>query len=378
MRAYARTDKRPVTEWWRTVDQVMVLSIAGLAIFGMFVSVATSSATEIRGGPEAVYFFGRHILYTLAALAALIFLSMRSVREIRSLATILYVGALFALVLTLVIGPEINGAQRWLRLGPFSIQPSEFLKPAFVVLVAWSLSEGNRIPGFPGRLLSLLLLGAPMFLFLLQPDVGQTALMTAVWGALLFAAGLPWGWTIGLGIMAAMMLGTAYMIFPHVANRIDMFVMGSETGRTQVDYALEALRNGGLTGVGPGEGTVKSSVPDAHTDFAFAVMGEELGLWTCMAVALLFLAIVARGLMRTMNEQDHFVQLASAGLFLLFGMQAFINMAVNLGILPATGMTLPFISYGGSSLVATGVTLGFALALTRRRAGSRRRAYGGF
>ncbi len=377
MRAPARIDKRPITEWWRTVDQVLVFGVVGLAIFGVFVSVATSSATEIRGGQDAFYYYGRHILYTVAALGCLIGLSMRSVREVQRLATVLYVGALIAVLLTILIGPEVNGAQRWLRLGPLSVQPSEFLKPAFVIMAAWALSEGNRLPGFPGHALALLLLAAPMFLFLLQPDVGQTILLTAVWGALLFVAGLPWGWTIGLGVMAAMMLATAYMVFPHVANRIDMFVLGSETGRTQVDYALEALRNGGLRGVGPGEGTVKGFVPDAHTDFAFAVMGEELGLWVCMAVALLFLSIVARGLMRALSECDHFVQLASAGLFLLFGMQAFINMGVNLGLLPATGMTLPFISYGGSSLVATGVTLGFALALTRRRAGSMRRgAYG--
>jgi cell division protein FtsW len=374
MRAFARADRRPVTEWWRTIDQTSVFVIIGLAVFGMFVSVATTSATEIRGGPEAVYFYGRHILYTVLALSVLLLLSMRSVRETRNLAIALYVGSLFALVLTLVIGPEINGAQRWLRFGPFSVQPSEFLKPAFVVLVAWCLSEGNRIPGFPGRSLSLLLLGAPMFLFVLQPDIGQTLLMTAVWGALLFAAGLPWGWTIALGVIAALMLASAYVLFPHVANRIDMFVLGTEGGRTQVEFALEAMRNGGFIGVGPGEGTVKASVPDAHTDFAFAVMGEELGLWACMAVAVLFLAIVARGLMRALSSQDHFVQLATAGLFLLFGLQAFINMGVNLAILPATGMTLPFISYGGSSLVATGVTLGFALALGRRRAG---RTYGG-
>ncbi len=373
MRALIRTDKRPVTEWWRTVDQVLVFGVIGLGIFGVFVSVATGSATEFRGGQEAAYYYGRHIIYTMIALGTLIALSMRSVREIQQLATILYVGALAAVLLTLLVGPEVNGAQRWLRLGPLSVQPSEFLKPAFVVITAWALSEGNRLPGFPGRTLALMLLIAPMFLFLMQPDVGQTILMTAVWGALLFAAGLPWGWTIGLGVAAGMALATAYFVFPHVANRIDMFVLGSDAGRTQVDFALDALRNGGLMGVGPGEGTVKGSVPDAHTDFAFAVMGEELGLWTCLAVALLFLGIIARGLVRTFSERDHFVQLAAAGLFLLFGMQAFINMGVNLGLLPATGMTLPFISYGGSSLMATGVTLGFALALTRKRAGFTRR-----
>lgn len=369
MRSFVRTDKRPIAEWWRTVDRTLVFGVAFLAVFGIFVSVQTGSAAEIRVGQDAAYYYGRHILYTAMALGLLIFLSMRTVREVRQLAILLYVGALGALLLTLLIGPEVNGAQRWLRLGPLSVQPSEFLKPAFVVLTAWALSEGNRLPGFPGRTLALGLLIAPMFLFLLQPDVGQTILLTAVWGALLFAAGLPWAWTIGLGFAAGVLLTMAYFVFPHVAHRIDMFVLGSESGRSQVDFALEALRNGGLFGTGPGEGTVKNSVPDAHTDFAFAVMGEEMGLWTCMAVALLFLAIISRGLLRTFAERDHFVQLAAAGLFLLFGMQAFINMGVNLQMLPATGMTLPFISYGGSSLVATGVTLGFALALTRKRAG---------
>ena len=373
MRGFIRTDKRPVAEWWRTVDRTLVFGVAFLAVFGIFVSVQTGSAAEIRVGQDAAYYYGRHVLYTALALGLLIFLSMRTVLEVRQLATVLYLGALVAVLLTLVIGPEINGAQRWLRLGPLSIQPSELLKPAFVVLTAWALSEGNRLPGFPGRSLALLLLIAPMFLFLMQPDVGQTILMTAVWGALLFAAGLPWGWTIGLGVAAGMALATAYFVFPHVANRIDMFVLGSDGGRSQVDFALDALRHGGFRGTGPGEGTVKSSVPDAHTDFAFAVMGEEMGLWTCMFVAFMFLAIITRGLMRTFSERDHFVQLAAAGLFLLFGMQAFINMGVNLQMLPATGMTLPFISFGGSSLLATGVTLGFALALTRKRAGHTRR-----
>jgi len=371
--SFARTDRSPITEWWRTVDHVTVFGIVGLAIFGAFVSVATSSATEGREGTVAIYYFGRHIVYTLAALGVLLLLSMRTVREVRNLAIGLYVVSAIALIFTLLIGPEINGAQRWLRVGPLSLQASEFLKPAFVVLVAWTLSEGNRLPGFPGRILSLILLGAPMFLFLLQPDIGQTVLITAVWGALLFAAGLPWGWTIGLAFMAGLMLATAYTVFPHVAQRIDQYVLGTEGGQTQVDYALEALRNGGFFGVGPGEGTVKTLVPDAHTDFAFAVMGEELGLWTCMVVAIIFLGIVIRGLMRSLGSEDHFVQLATAGLFLLFGMQAFINMSVNLGLVPATGMTLPFISYGGSSLVATGIMLGFALALGRRRAG---RTYG--
>ncbi len=372
MSRFSRTDRSAMVEWWRTIDQPTLVCILGLAIFGVFVSVATGSASEARGVGMAAQYFVRHAIFTGGAIAAILFLSMRSVREVRTLATILYVGALAALALTLVIGPEINGATRWLRFGPLSVQPSEFLKPAFVVLVAWTLSEGNRVPGFPGYSLALFILLAPLFLLLLQPDVGQSVLITAVWGALLFAAGLPLVWTIGLAVGAGVALGAAYVVFPHVTERINTYLMGSESGLTQVDFALRAMRNGGLFGTGPGEGTVKAFVPDAHTDFAFAVMGEELGLWTCIAVAIIFLVIVTRGILRAMSERDHFVQLAAAGLFLLVGMQAFINMGVNVGLLPAKGMTLPFISYGGSSLLATGITLGFALALTRHRAGSRR------
>lgn len=372
MSRFSRTDRSAMAEWWRTIDQPTLFCILGIAIFGVFVSVATGSASEARGVGMAAQYFVRHAVFTGAAIAVLLFLSMRSVREIRTLATILYIGALGALALTLLIGPEINGATRWLRFGPLSMQPSEFLKPGFVVLVAWTLSQGNRVPGFPGYSLALFILLTPLFLLLLQPDIGQSVLITAVWGALLFAAGLPLVWTIGLAVAAGVALGAAYVVFPHVTDRINTYLMGSESGLTQVDFALRAMRNGGLFGTGPGEGTVKAFVPDAHTDFAFAVMGEELGLWTCIAVAVIFLVIVARGILRSMGERDHFVQLAAAGLFLLVGMQAFINMGVNVGLLPAKGMTLPFISYGGSSLIATGITLGFALALTRRRAGARR------
>lgn len=381
MSRFSRTDRSALTEWWRTIDQPTLICILGLAVFGVFVSVATGSASEARGVGIAAQYFVRHAIFTAIAIGTMIFLSMRSVREVKTLALFLYVGALIALALTLVIGPEINGATRWLRFGPMSVQPSEFLKPAFVVLVAWMLSSGNRQPGFPGYSLALFLLFAPLFLLLLQPDVGQSILLTAVWGALLFAAGLPLAWTIGLAVTAGVSLGAAYVVFPHVTARINTYIMGSDTGLTQVDFALRAMRNGGFFGTGPGEGTVKAHVPDAHTDFAFAVMGEELGLWTCIAVALIFLVIVARGIMRAMGERDHLVQLAASGLFLLVGMQAFINMGVNVGLLPAKGMTLPFISYGGSSLVATGIAFGFALALTRRRAGSRRMqgvAYAGY
>ncbi len=371
MSRFSRTDRSAMVEWWRTIDQPTLICILGLAIFGVFVSVATGSASEARGLGVAAQYFVRHAIFTGFAIAALLLVSMRSVREVRTLGIILFVGALGAMALTLLIGPEVNGATRWLRFGPLSVQPAEFLKPAFVVLVAWTLSQGNRVPGFPGYSLALFILLAPLFLLLLQPDVGQSVLLTAVWGALLFAAGLPFVWTVGLAVAAGVMLGAAYVIFPHVTDRINAYLMGTEGGLTQVDFALRAMRNGGLFGTGPGEGTVKVHVPDAHTDFAFAVMGEELGLWTCIAVAVIFLVIVTRGIIRSMGERDHFVQLAAAGLFLLVGMQAFINMGVNVGLLPAKGMTLPFISYGGSSLVATGITLGFALALTRRRAGSR-------
>ena len=281
--------------------------------------------------------------------------------------------SLTLMVATLFIGPEIKGAQRWLLFGPFSLQPSEFVKPAFVVLAAAALAESNRTPAFPGSLLAGGLFLAVAAVLVMQPDFGQTTLLTIVCAALFFLAGMKWQWLAGFGGAGVVGAVGAYFLVPHVASRIDRFINPDHGDTFQVDTALNAFGQGGLMGVGPGEGSVKFVLPDAHTDFIFAVAGEEFGLIACTILIALFGVIVVRALNRALAERDHFIQLAAAGLAVMFGLQAFINIAVTLSLIPAKGMTLPFVSYGGSSMLALAMTTGMLLALTRKRAASAHR-----
>jgi cell division protein FtsW len=265
-----------------------------------------------------------------------------------------------------VLGSDINGAKRWLQVGAFALQPSEFLKPFFVLALARVLSE-DRISRLKRYLIACFMLAAVVLPLTMQPDYGQTALITAVWGAMLFASGLPVIVMIGLAGLAGVGSLFVYNHVQHVAERINGFLDPNSVGTYQVNQALQAFHAGGLTGVGMGEGRVKWHLPDAHTDFIFAVAGEEFGLIFCLIIVMLFVVIVFRAFARAMKEPDHFVQLASAGLAMLLALQAFINLGVNVDVLPAKGMTLPLVSYGGSSLLAVSVTLGLLLALTRRR-----------
>ncbi|WP_293807348.1 putative peptidoglycan glycosyltransferase FtsW, partial [uncultured Bosea sp.] len=265
-------------------------------------------------------------------------------------------------------GVEVKGARRWLTLGPLgSVQPSEFLKPAFVVMAAWAFAEGTRRPDLPGTILALLLLPFTIVPLVLQPDFGQTMLVSLVWAGLFFVAGLHWFWVIGLGGIGAVGIVVAYEFVPHVRARIERFMDKGSGDSFQVDTALESFAQGGWLGKGPGEGTVKRILPDAHTDFIFAVTAEEFGIVVCMLLVALFAVIVIRALFVAQKAEDPFIRLAVTGLALLFGIQAAINMMVNLHMMPAKGMTLPFISYGGSSLLSLAVGTGFLLALTRRR-----------
>jgi cell division protein FtsW len=270
----------------------------------------------------------------------------------------------------LYFGIEVKGARRWIDLAGISIQPSEFMKPAFVIVCAWLFAARARQPEIPGNLFAMALLGLAVTLLVAQPDLGQTMLLVATWGVMFFMAGLSWVWIVALGATAIGGLGAAYEVFPHVAKRIDKFMTG-EGDTFQVDTAREALMRGGWFGQGPGEGVIKRILPDSHTDFVFAVAGEEFGLILCFIILLLFAFVVLRGLRHSLNEQDDFSRYAIAGLVTQFGLQSIINMGVNLQLLPAKGMTLPFISYGGSSLIAMAVAMGMVLALTRRRPSKR-------
>jgi cell division protein FtsW len=264
-------------------------------------------------------------------------------------------------------GPEIKGAHRWIMIGGMGVQPSEFVKPAFVVLAAWAFSEGAKRKDMPGALLALLILPATIVPLILQPDFGQTMLITIVWCGLFFVAGLHWFWVLGLGGLGLAGIAAAYEFLPHVRARIERFMDKSSGDTFQVDTAMESFAKGGWLGRGPGEGSVKRILPDAHTDFIFAVTAEEFGIIVCLGLLILFAFIVLRGLVMARRNDDTFCRLATTGLVLMFGLQAAINMMVNVHLMPAKGMTLPFISYGGSSLLSLALAMGFLIALTRRR-----------
>jgi cell division protein FtsW len=274
-----------------------------------------------------------------------------------------------ALVLvTILFGQEVKGARRWI----FGVQPSEFVKPAFVVLAAWAFSEGAKRRRVPGTALAILLLPVTIIPLMLQPDFGQTMLVSLVWAALFFMAGLHWFWVFGIGGLGASSVMLAFKLVPHVRTRILRFVEPSTAGGSvsdtfQVDTALESFIGGGWFGKGPGEGTLKRILPDSHTDFIFAVTGEEFGIVACLLLVAVFAFVVFRGLSLASRNADPFCRFAAVGLILLFGIQSCINLAVNLHLMPAKGMTLPFISYGGSSLISLALGMGFLVAVTRKR-----------
>ncbi len=297
-------------------------------------------------------------------------ISLLTPRGVRRLATIGLLATTVLLVVTLLTGTEIKGATRWISLGGLSLQPSEFLKPFFAVFAAWMFAADQTEQGIPGTRIALGSWLVLVSLLLLQPDVGQAFVLTAVWGLQLFLAGLPLLWVGGLGIVGLLGLVGAYFFLPHVAARIDSFLDPAAGDRYQVERSIEAFMNGGLFGRGPGEGTIKAQLPDSHSDFIFAVAGEELGLIACLIIVALFAFVVLRGLARLLQESSPFVLLAATGLLAQFGLQAVINMASSLHLMPTKGMTLPFISYGGSSLLALAIGMGMVLALTRRRVGT--------
>jgi len=298
-------------------------------------------------------------------------------KQVRRVAFVMFGVTILLMLATLFIGTEIKGSRRWLQFFGFTLQPSEFIKPVFVVITAWLFAENSRRPDIPGNLFSIILFAIVAALLVAQPDFGQAVLVAVVWGSLFFMAGMPWIWIGVLGGLGLAGMAAAYGFFPHVAGRIDRFVTG-EGDNYQVETGLEAVIHGGWLGQGPGEGTVKNILPDAHTDFTFAVAAEEFGIIASMLLVAIFAFVVLRGLGKAFSERDPYVRLAASGLLFLFGTQSIINIGVNLQLLPAKGMTLPFISYGGSSLFAMAIGMGFVLALTRKRPEGRTSPVSGF
>ncbi len=361
-----RADKSGFANWWFTVDRVALSCMLALAGIGLMLAFAASPA--ITGGPLTAGDFrytARQLMFATIAVGILGAVSLLSLRQIRILAAVTFALALIGSFLVLFVGADVLGARRELNLGAFALQPSEFLKPSFAILAAAVLADRQPL-SIPKPLVTFLLLVPALLVLLRQPDVGQTGLLLCLWGAMLFFWGMSFVW-VGAGVGIAGVLGfAAYEIFPHVHHRVEQFLSDSDTGY-QAGLALKAFAHGGLAGVGPGAGTIKYRIPDAHSDFIFAVAGEEFGFLLCGLIALLFCILTVRLLLRSAGSRDAFSQLAGAGLAVVTAVQAFINMGVAVSLLPAKGMTLPFISYGGSSLFAVALTMGFALAVTRQR-----------
>lgn len=361
----SRVDRGPVANWWWTIDRWFFAAFLALMLLGIVLSFAASPAVAERIGLDPYHFVTRQMMFMLPAVAVMIGVSFLDARHVRRLALVMFAGSLVLMVAALYVGVEIKGSRRWIHIAGISIQPSEYLKPAFVIVCAWLFAEHARKPEIPGNLFAMILLGLVLALLIAQPDLGQTLLVLATWGVMFFMAGMPWFWIVVLGGAAIGVAATAYTAFPHVAERIDRFLTG-EGDTFQVDMGREALVRGGWLGQGPGEGSVKRILPDSHTDFVFSVAGEEFGLVLCLIIAGLFAFVVLRGLSKSLEDNDDFSRFAVGGLVTLFGLQSIINMGVNLQLLPAKGMTLPFISYGGSSLIAMAISMGMVLALSRK------------
>lgn len=369
--AFPRSDRSSVGVWWWTVDRWMLGVVALLIGIGVLMSFAASPAAAARmniGDP--FHFAVRQCVFATVSAGVLISVSMLDVKGVRRASFCIWLAAIAVMIALPFIGHNAKGATRWLEFGGFTFQPSEYMKPALIILVAWMFAEGQKGQGVPGVSIAFGLYAVSIGLLLIQPDVGQTVLITIAFGAAFWMAGVPMSWVMLLGATAVAGLSSTYFLFPHVQSRVDRFLSPDKADTHQVDRASEAIAAGGVFGRGPGEGVMKRHVPDLHTDFIYSVGAEEYGLIFSLLLIALFSFVVIRGLYRAMKLSDPFEQVAAAGLFVLVGQQAIINVAVNLNLIPTKGMTLPFISYGGSSMIAMGLTMGLALALTRRRPGA--------
>jgi cell division protein FtsW len=366
MIALARNDHSIVGRWWWTVDRWSLAALILMIGIGAILIMAASPAIADRMGVDSFYFVRRQVAFMLPALVLMFGVSLLSPTSVRRLAVVGLGIALILMVVTMIAGVEVNGARRWLRLGGISLQVSEFVKPSFVVAAAWLFASQRTDPGFPANAICFAVCALIIALLMLQPDFSMAVLIAAVWFAQYFLAGLHLGWMVALAGAGAAGAAAAYAYIPHITSRIDRFIDPAAGDSYQVDTALEAFMNGGLFGRGPGEGVVKQVLPDAHSDFVFAVAGEEFGLLLCLAIIVLFGFVVLRGFGRVMRGDNLFVLLAVGGLLVQFGLQALLHMGVTLGLVPPTGMTLPFVSYGGSSIIAIALGMGMMLALTRR------------
>lgn len=355
-------------KWWQTLDKWTMASIVLLFLIGLMLGMAASPPLAAKNGFAPFHYVQKQVVFGSAALLAMVLTSMMSPQLVRRLAVIGFAVTMVALALLPVFGTDFGkGATRWYSLGFASLQPSEFLKPGFVVVAAWMMAANEEINGPPGRRWSFLLMMTIVIMLALQPDFGQACLILFGWSVMYFVSGAPMLLIGGIVLSLLPIANFAYNNSEHFARRIDGFLDRSVDPTTQIGYATEAIREGGLFGVGVGEGQVKWSLPDAHTDFIISVAAEEYGLILVFAIMSLYATIVLRSYFRLMRERDPFIRLAGTGLVAIFGVQALVNMGVAVRLLPSKGMTLPFVSYGGSSLIAGGIAVGMILAFTRSR-----------
>ena len=369
----SRTNTGPVGEWWFTVDRYMLFGIIFLGLSGLFFSLAVSPVEAGHLKANQYYFLIKQSVFLFISVALMVTISILPKEFTRKISLILFAFSLLGVLLTLVIGFSSGGASRWISVfGIITIQPSEFLKPCLIILSAWFFArskeeQNNKYSLIPGLLFILV-----ATLLMLQPDLGQTILLFITILCLVFVQGFPWVIIAPAGLISMISIILFYFNFPHFASRLDSWIEiwfggGAVNSKlTQTQAAIDAIENGQIFGKGIGESWVKYHLPDAYTDFVFAAIAEENGLIVTMSLMFLYLILIMRGLIRSMNQNNFFNQLASSGLIILFGLQALIHIAVNLSLIPAKGMTLPFISYGGSSLLAMGITMGMFLALTKK------------
>lgn len=361
--------RAPIMQFWRGLDKPLLYPTLALVLIGIVLSFAAGPVAALRNQIEnPMHFVQRQLIFLLPALLLMLAAAALTPLQVRRAGVVIAAGSLFLMLIAVLFGPEINGAHRWLPIGSFGLQPSEFFKPGFVIFVSWMLAESARDPNVRGGLASLSAFLAAAFILILQPDYGQVMLLIPIWATVFFVAGWSWSWIIGLGALIPGVIGFGYLFAPHFRSRIDRFIAPATGDNYQTDIAVQAIAGGGWGGRGLGDPDgVKEQLPDAHTDFVFAVAGEEWGFFACLLIIALYALIVIRAILRAVATEAVFVRCATVGLAALIGFQATINIAVSLALIPAKGMTLPFISYGGSSLLATGLSVGFLLALTRSR-----------
>jgi cell division protein FtsW len=365
-------DRRNTTalgRWWWTIDRAAFLAMMALICIGFFLVMAGSPPVARRIGLPDFYFVSRHQMFLGISTVIMVLISLMDAGRVRRLALAGFMVSLVLLVLLPFVGYENKGSMRWMHIAGMSIQPSEFMKPCFAVILAWIFSLRFMRPEFPSYMVATFSYGLVALLLIIQPDFGMTVTVTAMFGVQFFLAGMPFLWVVAMIVLGIGGLLVAYHALSHVASRIDRFLDPSSGDNYQVEKSLQAFKEGGWFGRGPGEGLVKQHIPDAHTDFIFSVAGEEFGMFFCMLIIALFAFIVVRGFLRLSRETDMFRLIAVGGLLTQFGIQALVNMGVAVNLLPAKGMTLPFLSYGGSSLIAMAGGMGMMLALSRRRYG---------